>query len=137
MGEPIRLFNLMKAPITLRLGARIEQEITIPPSGFEIYVQMDCRTVCMAGDKFAAAIIHEYPAKATGIPEEISPWIRYVVPMVAFEAIPDRKDFVTPARPIRDNYGVVRAYRHLRGHEKQEVIRFFQGAVANLTGVQS
>jgi hypothetical protein len=127
----------MKAPISIRLGARIEQEIIIPPSGFEIYVQMDCRTVCMAGDNLAAAIIHEYPAKATGIPKEISPWIRYVVPMVAFEALADRKDFVTPARPIRDSFGVVRAYRHLRGHEKQEVTRFFQEAGANSLGVRS
>jgi len=122
----IKLVSLMRTPVVLRLGGRQEDELIIPPSGFEIHIRIDSRTVCMAGDALRAAIVHEFPVTAGGVPQEINRWIRYVVPMVAFESLQDRKDFVTPARPLRDTGGIVRAYRHLRGHDKPDVLRFFQ-----------
>jgi len=132
----VRLISLMKAPVRLWLGGRLEDELIIIPSGNEIKIMLDSRTVCMAGEGHRAAIINEFPVHAAGIPEEVDRWIRYIVPVIAYEAVPDRKDFVTPSRPIRGSDGIVRAYRHLRGHAKADVLSFFKEAEALKGGTQ-
>jgi hypothetical protein len=124
----IKLVSLMKARVILRMGGRYENEIIINPSGFEIHIQVDSRTVTLAGADKKAPIVYEYPTRARGIPTEINPWIRYIVPVVAYEMLADRKDFVTPSWPVKDRSGIIQAYRQLKGHEKQEVTRFFQEA---------
>ncbi len=121
----------MKAPVTIRMGGNPKNDLIIPPSGLEVTIKKASQAVCMVGGPTPAEIVHEWPEKAVGIPEQVDPWIRYVVMMVAFEALPDRKDFITPVRPIRDSAGIVRAYRQLRGHSKDEVRRFFEEASAS------
>lgn len=128
---PLRLVSLMKAPVTIRMGGDPRNDLLIPPSGMEVTIKKNEKTVCLVGDAAKAAIVYEFPQSAIGIPKEVDPAVRYVVMMVAFEALPDRKDFVTPVRPIRDSSGIVCAYRQLRGHSKDEVARFFEEAAAS------
>ena len=120
----IRLVNLMKVPV--RLKFKENAEVVIPTSGAELTIVRPAKMVGLAGEGSNVYIMSEVPSQAIGIPEQVDRNIRYIVTAVAFESLSDRKDFVTPAKPVRDNEGVVRAYKYLRGHAKEEVTEFFK-----------
>lgn len=130
MAVPIQLVNLMKMPVRLRFRDLDENEVVVPPSGQELTIVKDYKTVGMAVDG-KVVIMSEAPEKAIGIPDKVDKGVRYIVTAFAFDAMPDRKDFVTPARPVKDSLGIVRAYLCLRGHPKDEVCRFFKEADAS------
>ena len=121
----VHLVNLMKWPIRIKFKDAPGCEIIVPVSGQELSILRDSKTVGVAGSDGKISIVSESPVDAVGIPEEKRRDIRYVVSPVAFDALPDRKDFVTPARPVNDG-GEIRAYRFLRGHPKAEVTAFFE-----------
>ena len=130
----IILVSMMRLPLVFRLGNRTDMEQVIHPSGLEIVLKFSSLTTHMAGECNKIALVNEVPLKALGIPDKIDPALRYIVPPMVFEHLDDRKDFVTPARPIRDTHGIIRAYHHLRGHQKQEVLRFYEEAEASRKG---
>ncbi len=128
----IRLVSLMRAPVTMRMGGDPKNDFTVLPSGQEITVKKRENTVCTVGlPDGQVKVVSELPTSVVGEPKARDPLIRYVVMMVVFEAMPDRKDFITPVRPIRDSAGIVRAYRQFRGHDKDEVDGFFREAAAS------
>lgn len=122
----------MKAPVTMRMAGDPKNDFTVPPSGQEITIKKRETDVCTVGlPAGQVKVVSEVPTKVIGEPKQRDPLVRYVVMMVVFEAMPDRKDFITPVRPIRDSAGIVRAYRQFRGHDKDEVARFFEEAAAS------
>ena len=123
----VHLVNLMKWPVRIKFKEEPGCEIIVPVSGQELTILRDSKTVGVAGLEGKISIVSESPMDAVGIPEEKRRDIRYVVSLAAFDALPDRKDFVTPAKPVNDG-GEIRAYRFLRGHPKSEVTAFFEEA---------
>jgi hypothetical protein len=128
----VQLVNLMRIPVRIYYRKNDPDSVLIfPPSGKELTIVRYPKVVGSAGDGGHINIVHMTPLKAIGIPEVVDFGIRYIVTTVAFESIPDRKDFVTPNNPFRDSKGQVIGYRNLRGHSKEEVLRFFKEAQAS------
>jgi hypothetical protein len=126
----VRLVNLMPDPVTIWVGGDMSRAFTFPaaPEDQCLWVNFRADTVGCYGENGGVTVIYEYPLDARGIPAVIDPRLRYIVQTIAFDRIQDRKDFITPAKPVRNRQQVVQAYRCFKGHEKLEVDRFFMEA---------